>query len=136
MNSLLAQEAKDYLTNYFLPDYQSFDVVIGYRADDSYFSFAQDFLNGTISYRQLSRAMRLGKLGQQIVLKSQKAFSQITFVDAQIAKADEWFSKKKYRDQRAREDYFSSRKNKRKKEDLYIIQILDEEIKENDERLR
>ena len=43
---------------------------IGYRADDSYFSFASDFINGAISYRQLCNAMCLGKLGQQFVLKS------------------------------------------------------------------
>ena len=53
--------------------------MIGYRADDSYFSFAQDFINGTISYRQLNRAMHLGKLGQQFVLKSKKAFERIAF---------------------------------------------------------
>ena len=35
-----------------------------------YFSFAADFINGAISYRQLSNAMRLGKLGKQFVLKS------------------------------------------------------------------
>ena len=57
-------------------DYQNQDAIIGYRADDSYFSFAQDFINGTISYRQLNNAMHLGKLGQQFVLKSQRGIRQ------------------------------------------------------------
>ena len=56
--SPLAVEAKEYILNNFSVDYKDYDVIIGYRADDSYFSFAQDFLNGTISYRQLSNAMR------------------------------------------------------------------------------
>ena len=42
-----------------------------------YFSFAQDFVAGVISLEKLSEAMRLGKLGEQIVLKSPKAFDQI-----------------------------------------------------------
>ena len=136
ISSMLANEAKEYLTKYFLPDYSSTDIIIGYRADDSYFSFAQDFLNGTISYRQLSAAMRLGKLGQQIVLKSEKAFSQLTFVDAEITMAEEWFAKKQFRDKRARSEYFNTRTNKRQRDDLYILQILDEEMTADDERLR
>ena len=58
-------------------DSTEYDIIKGYRADDSYFSFAQDFINGTISYRQLGNAMCLGKLGQQVVLKSKKAFDKI-----------------------------------------------------------
>lgn len=73
----LALEAKEYILNTFRVDYQSQDAIIGYRADDSYFSFAQDFINGTISYRQLNNAMHLGKLGQQFVLKSKQAFDRI-----------------------------------------------------------
>ena len=36
----LAAEAKEYLMNTFHLDYKSADIIIGYRADDSYFSFA------------------------------------------------------------------------------------------------
>ncbi|MBR2627880.1 MAG: DUF3990 domain-containing protein, partial [Peptococcaceae bacterium] len=40
--------------------------MIGYRADDSYFSFANAFLNNTLSLRQLEKAMMLGKHGEQV----------------------------------------------------------------------
>ena len=53
----IAAEGKDYLLERFLPDYQKFDVIIGYRADDSYFSFANAFLNNAISLAQLEMAM-------------------------------------------------------------------------------
>lgn len=53
----------------------AFDLITGYRADDSYFDYAESFLNNGISVEQLARAMRQGKLGEQIVLKSQFAFS-------------------------------------------------------------
>ena len=69
----LAQEAKEYLLKNFTVPYKDYDIITGYRADDSYFSFAQDFINGAISVRQLGNAMKLGNLGTQFVLKSKKA---------------------------------------------------------------
>ena len=96
----LALEAKEYLLAHFSIDYENFDAIIGYRADDSYFSFAQDFINGTISYRQLNNAMYLGKLGQQFVLKSKKAFDQIQFVGSEIAESSEWYEKNAVRQDR------------------------------------
>ena len=132
----LALEAKEYILNTFRVDYQAQDAIIGYRADDSYFSFAQDFINGTISYRQLNNAMHLGKLGQQFVLKSKKAFDRIQFLGYEVAEHDEWYAKKMLRDRSARREYFSVERNKRQRGDLYITQILNEEMKPDDERLR
>ena len=132
----LALEAKEYILNTFRVDYQSQDAIIGYRADDSYFSFAQDFINGTISYRQLNNAMHLGKLCQQFVLKSKQAFDRIQFLGYEVADHDEWYAKKMLRDRSARREYFSVERNKRQRGDLYITQILDEEMKPDDERLR
>lgn len=134
--SVLAAEAKQYIREYFLPSYKEYDLIKGYRADDSYFSFAQDFINGTISYRQLNRAMHLGRLGQQVVLKSRKAFDRIVFDGYEAVEPDEWFRKKYLRDKKARRDYFDVERNKRQKGDLYITQIMDEEMMSDDLRLR
>ena len=131
----LALEAREYLLANFWVDYESYDAIIGYRADDSYFSFAQDFINGTISYRQLNNAMHLGKLGQQFVLKSKPAFDQIRFVDSEIAKSDVWYAKKMLRDKTARREYFSVERNQRQRGDIYITQIMDEEMTPDDPRL-
>ena len=132
----LALEAKEYLLANFSVDCESYDAIIGYRADDSYFSFAQDFINGTISYRQLNNAMHLGKLGQQFVLKSKTAFDRIQFVGSEIAKCSEWYTKKMQRDKTARREYFSVERNRRVRGDLYITQIIDEEMTSDDARLR
>ena len=134
--SSLSHEAKEYILNNFSVDYKSYDVIIGYRADDSYFSFAQDFLNGTISYRQLNNAMHLGNLGQQFVLKSKKAFDLISFIGYENASFNEWYSRKENRDKAARRDYFDTEKNKILRGDIYITQIIDEEMNGNDARLR
>ncbi len=136
MPSLLALEAKEYLLEHFLVDVSQYDVVIGYRADDSYYSFAQDFVNGTISYRQLGDAMSLGKLGYQIVLISEKAFQALSYSGVELVESKDWFEKKYMRDQLARRDYFDMRKSGRQKGDLYIIQIIDEEMESDDQRLR
>ena len=117
-------------------DYKSYDAIIGYRADDSYFSFAQDFINGTISYRQLGNALRLGKLGQQFVLKSKKAFESVKFAGYEVAESKEWFDKQYLRDKTARREYFDVERNKRQRGDIYITQIIDEEMTADDSRLR
>ena len=134
--SSLALEAKEYLLANFSVDYESYDAIIGYRADDSYFSFAQDFINGTISYRQLNNAMHLGKLGQQFVLKSQLAFERIQFVGYEVAESEQWYAKKMARDHAARREYFDVERNRRQRGDIYITQILDEEMRSDDARLR
>ena len=87
-NGSIAEPAKNYIKENFLPDISAYDVIIGYRADDSYFSFAQDFVSGVISLQKLAQAMRLGKLGEQIVLKSPKAFAQIQFAGYENADAE------------------------------------------------
>ncbi len=58
IDSPLAAEVSRYLQKNFSVDTTVYDVITGYRADDSYFSFAQDFLSGTISYEQLQKAIR------------------------------------------------------------------------------
>ena len=133
--SYLVRDAKEFLIKKFSIDYSKYDVIIGYRADDSYFSFARDFLQGTISYRQLSLALKLGGLGEQIVLVSKKAFNAIHFINAEKAFANEWYPKKIKRENDARNEYFNSEKIKRQKGDLYMSQIIDEDMEANDERL-
>lgn len=131
----LAFEAKEYLLKNFMIDYRSYDAIIGYRADDSYFSFAEDFISGAISYRQLKNAMHLGKLGQQFVLISPKAFDRIRFTGYEIALNSEWYSKKMLRDKAARREYFNVERNRRQRGDMYITTIMDEEMKLYDPRL-
>lgn len=136
VQSDFGEEAKQYLIKHFDAQYQEYDVIIGYLADDSYFSFAQDFLNNAISLSVLSSEMRLGKLGKQMVLKSEKAFRNIQFQQAIPAEATIWLPQKRERDSRARRDYFASRKVPWKKGEIYMMQILEEEMEADDARLR
>ena len=120
----LPQRAKDYLLKNFMVDYKNYDVIIGYRADDSYFSYASDFVNNTLSLNDLSEAMRLGKLGEQVVLKSRKAFEALTFIEAMKAAKVEYYAKYKSRDEEAREKYKQIAARPMAEEETYVIDII------------
>ena len=131
-NGSIAEPAKNYIKENFLPDISAYDVIIGYRADDSYFSFAQDFVSGVISLQKLAQAMRLGKLGEQIVLKSPKAFAQIQFAGYENADAEEYYIKKNEREREARRQYRRNKKEQADVNELFILDIMREEIKNGD----
>ena len=132
----IARQGKAYLTNHFLPEFETYDVMIGYRADDSYFSFASAFLNNTISLEQLEKAMYLGKLGEQIVLKSEKAFSHLKFEKCIPAERTIYYPKKIARDGEARAAFRSERKTAPINNAVYLIDILREEWRNDDPRLQ
>jgi len=137
ISSQLAADAKEYLKENFLPDISMFDIIKGYRADDSYFAFATDFLSNAISLRQLSRAMYLGELGEQFMIKSTNAFNRLRYVGNEPVDGDVYFTKRSKRDRAAREQYLKhERKADRKLDDIYMINILNEEMKRDDSRLQ
>lgn len=131
----LALTAKDYILSEFLPEYRNADVIRGYRADDSYFSFASAFLNNTISLEQLGKAMKLGKLGEQVVLKSRRSFAQLKYSRAILADNQTYYPKKAARDRSARESFREERTNT-VLEGIYVIDIVRNNWKNDDPRLR
>ena len=135
LDTPLAAEVSRYLRDNFSVDTTMYDLIIGYRADDSYFSFAQDFLSGAISYQQLRKAMYLGELGEQIVLVSRRSFSAIRYIGSEKAFRSEWLVKKTERDRQARAAYLHSDRMRYRRGELYAVTILDEEITPNDPRL-
>ena len=135
LDTPLAAEVSRYLRDNFSVDTTMYDLIIGYRADDSYFSFAQDFLSGAISYQQLRKALYLGELGEQIVLVSRRSFSAIRYIGSEKAFRSEWLVKKTERDRQARAAYLHSDRMRYRRGELYAVTILDEEIKPNDPRL-
>ena len=135
-NSSISEEAKKYIKAHFLPDISSYDVIIGYRADDSYFSFAQDFVANAISLKQLSEAMRLGKLGEQIMLKSPLAFETISFQGYEEIDPSVYYMKKLERERAARKEYRQRKTAAAGVNDLYMLEIMREGIVNGDPRLR
>ncbi|MBQ9044102.1 MAG: DUF3990 domain-containing protein [Eggerthellaceae bacterium] len=95
------RRGKDWLIEHFSLDISAHDLVIGYRADDSYFGFVRAFLNNVITFEQLSIAMRLGKLGEQYVLKTQRAIDALEFEGAEAAERATYYPLRKARDEAA-----------------------------------
>ena len=135
--SPLAAEAKDYMSAHFLLEIEVYDAVRGFRADDSYFTFAMDFLSSTISLRQLRRAMAPGELGEQLMVKSRKAFSLLKYTGSEPADGDIYYTKRLKRDREARAQYLQKeRHGARKPDDIFMLDILREEMKRYDARLQ
>lgn len=97
----IARRAKRYLIDNFGVNVNAYDLITGYRADDSYFDYAEAFLNNGISVDQLAKAMQLGKLGEQIVIKSRFTFSRLKYEGFDLAARDTFYVRRKARDDEA-----------------------------------
>ena len=128
-----AKRAKRYLIEHFGINVDAFDLLTGYRADDSYFDYAEAFLNNTITVEQLSRAMRLGKLGEQIVIKSEFAFSKLRFKSFEPADKDMYYVLRKSRDDEANQTYLDILEEEA--DGLYIQDIIRGGILNDDPRI-
>lgn len=134
-DSAMEEGAAEYLSEHFSIDIDSYDLIRGWRADDSYFSYARAFLSNSISMEQLGRAMKLGNLGEQVVLKSKRAFSQIHFKGVERAPYVQYGPLRMVRDREARagcremlnEDPFGG---------LRIVDIVRGGVTEHDLRIR
>lgn len=137
ITSAVGSNARDFIIERFMPDTSNVDIMIGYRADDSYFSFAEDFANNTISLRDLNIAMKLGTLGEQVVLLSEKAFERIEFTGYEPVDYREYYFKRSRRDKNAREAYATRKKSlEQLKDDIFILDIMREDMKPDDPRLQ
>ena len=148
-------QAKEYIRSAFSVDYQNCDCMIGFRADDCNFWFAQSFLNGEISYRQLNDAIRLSDTGRQFVLKSNRAFDRVLFNGYDIAWSRDTYPAADVRQRTALRRFAqiaetaqstevsASGKSpvpavnagKNRSRDLYVSQIISERIQPYDPRL-
>lgn len=127
----IMKRGAEWLREHFLIDLSSYDVIIGYRADDSYFSFARAFVNNEISFAQLSYAMQLGKLGEQIVLKSPAAFEKVQFVSYEVVDNKEYYVRRKTRDDEARAA-FRAEMEKEDVRGIYMRDIILREVQADD----
>ena len=137
LSSEIAIDARDYIIEHYSVNISDYDVVVGYRADDSYFQYAESFVSNGLPLRSLNKALKLGKLGEQTVLVSQKAFDQIKFIDAAPVSKDEYYPKFIDRDSSARKAFKQEiKKSKVYRDDIFVLDILREEMQNNDPRIQ
>ena len=129
----IAGKAKRYIEENFAVNVNAYDVVKGYRADDAYYDFADAFLNNAITVEQLASAMKLGKLGEQIVLKSRLAFERNQFVDFAVSDSSKYLPARKARAMQAETDF--RRISESDSDGLYMIDIIRGQVKNDDPRI-
>ena len=71
-------EAIEWLNKFYI-DVNEYDVVIGFRADDSYWLFPEEFIKNNISFEDLGKVYMLGELGIQYAFMSKRAISLLKF---------------------------------------------------------
>jgi hypothetical protein len=135
LKSDISNIGKRYLIENFSLSLDDYDVVIGYRADDSYFSFAESFLNNTISVERLKEALKLGDLGEQIVLISEKAFNSIKFIGYEVALSSIYFPLREDRNHKARSQFLQNKKGINIENSLYLSDIMKGDFR-NDPRIQ
>lgn len=118
----VARRAKSYLIEKFSVNVNAFDIITGYRADDSYFDYAESFINNAISVEQLAQAMKLGKLGEQIVIKSKYAFTKLKYEGFEVAEQGKYYVHRKSRNDEANRQYFEMLD--KESDGLYIQDII------------
>ena len=129
----VARRAKQYLIEHFGMNVNAYGLIIGYRADDSYFDYAEAFLNNAITVEQLSRAMQLGKIGEQIVGKSKFSFSKIRYEGFEVAENDLYYVFRKARDDEANQNYLNILEEET--DGLYIQDIIRGGVLNDDPRI-
>ena len=131
----ITKRGAEYLKKNFIIDLSGYDVIVGYRANDSYFSFARAFLANTLSVDQLSAAMRLGRLGEQYVLKTPKAFDSLRILSYEPVDSRVYYVKRKVRDEEAR-GAFRKELERDDMRGLYMRDIIQEGVQLDDPRIQ
>lgn len=128
------KRAVEWLVSHFLIAIDAYDVVVGYRADDSYFSFARAFVNNQITLGQLAYAMQLGELGEQYVLRSEKAFAALSYTGFETVDRTIYYAKRKRRDEQAREA-FMKELEKEEPDGVFIRDLMKDGVENYEARL-
>ena len=70
------------LVELYAPNHDGYDIIKGYRADDSYTQVVEAFLLNQINIFEVEHLFYKGSLGNQIFLKSKKAFEHIKWLES------------------------------------------------------
>ena len=108
----VARRAKQYLIEHFGINVNAFDLIIGYRADDSYFDFAEAL---------------------QIVVKSKFAYSRLQYEGFEIAEKETYYVLRKARNDEAGQKYLDILEEE--SDGLYIRDIIRGGIVNDDPRI-
>ena len=132
LSSDTAYKAREYINKFYSVDHQACDCIIGYRADNRCFMFAQNFLDAKLSYLSFRNALSGDDSNRQFVLKSNRAFDRISFTGYEPALSETSFPVRRSREIRAMKNIKPSTGSN----DFFISDLIEEEVRPYDTRLR
>ena len=128
----IVRRAKEYISREFTLDYQGTDCISGYRADNVNFTLVSEFLSDRLSYNNLKSALTEHSLGRQFVLKSNRAFDRILYTGYRTALSDDFHPASVSREI----ELLKKLPIEKNSGDFMLSQMIEEEIKSYDPRLR
>lgn len=72
------EESIEWLKKFYI-DVNNYDVIVGFRADDSYFRIPLSFINNNLAFEDLEYVLKLGNRGIQYAFISEKAIKLLKF---------------------------------------------------------
>ena len=108
-------------TDKFGLDISAYDIIEGWRADDAFFSYIEDFFSYGLSLEKMKEALKFGDLGNQVCLKSEKSFDKIKFTEHYPAPALRFLKSAQERDLSAKREY---RKLENKASGVILLDII------------
>lgn len=90
-DNALNAEIGEMLVSKYKVDTSKADIIIGYRADDSYIKVVDAFLEGKLTIDEVDRMFRKGQLGTQVFIKSPEAFDRIKWTGYESVKAEQGY---------------------------------------------
>ena len=108
LDNALARRGAEWLVSNHLIDISDYDIIIGYRADDSFFKIARAFINNSLPLEALDSSLRSGELGIQYTIKSLQAFNSLSFIKAEPVDHRKYHSKRLARSQAANDKVFNN----------------------------
>ena len=108
LDSQLSRKSADWIISNHLIDITDYDVIVGYRADDSFFRIARAFINNSLPIEILDSALRSGELGLQYTLKSKAAFDALQFEDAELVDHRQYYARRLTRSRNASAEVFNN----------------------------
>lgn len=116
----------DWVHNYiylYHKDLSQYDIIAGYRADDSYFSYMRSFASGSLFMEDLQVLLKLGKLGEQYCFRSERAISALRDAFTGVEGVPKSYGAKyRKRDESVKNEYNKYLRNRR---GMYGHTILD-----------
>ena len=137
LRSDLNNKARVYTISNFSPVTAGFDVLIGCRADDIYFSMIEEFFNNNISLRHLASIFSEKNAGRQIVLLSENALNSLAFKDCEPADSLKYYYSRVKRSETVLADFAEmTAVSPALPDDIYIYDIIREVMRNDDPRIQ